>query len=173
MKKIIVCGTSGCGKTTLASELGSLFKLNVHDLDDYYWLPNWQEKNNAEFRNIISDITNTDAWIISGNGYGNKDITFARADTIIWLDYSFWICFSRAWSRTIFKIITKEKSCGDNYETIARQFFSKNSIFKWVITSFAKRKKQYGELFSNIQPNVTYLRFSNPRETEKWLKSLT
>jgi adenylate kinase family enzyme len=88
MKRIIVVGTSGCGKTTLANNLSKALGIPCIDLDDHYWLPGWQKRNTEEFYTIIEELTKGKLWIISGNYSEVRHLTWARCDTVIWLDYS-------------------------------------------------------------------------------------
>ena len=43
-KKIILIGTSGSGKTTFGNNLSKILKIPCTDLDDLFWLPNWQKR---------------------------------------------------------------------------------------------------------------------------------
>jgi uridine kinase len=42
MKKILVLGAYGSGKTKFSSELGALLQIQVFHLDRYYWLSEWK-----------------------------------------------------------------------------------------------------------------------------------
>jgi adenylate kinase family enzyme len=172
MKRIIIVGVSGCGKTTLALELAKILKIPSYDLDEYYWNPDWQPKNAQEFTNLVTILTANENWIISGN-FSNTDHTiWQRCDTIIWLDYNFLRCFYRAFTRSIKRILNKVPCCNGNYETITRLFFSRNSILAWVIKSYNKRRKFYIQLFENENDLKKLLKFKNPKNLNSWIRSL-
>lgn len=172
MKRIIIIGTSGCGKTTLGIRLSKILQLPAIDLDDYHWLPNWQERDDKEFSQIVSNIIKQKSWIISGNYSQVRDLIWHKSDTIIWLDYSLIRCFWQAFYRTCHRIILNEPCCNGNYENIRMIFFSKYSILLWVLTSYKTRKITYNACFNNQMHNKIYLRFNNPRETNYWLNNL-
>lgn len=44
-------------KTTIAGKLSKILNIPFHDLDEYYWLPNWQEINREEFISLANGIT--------------------------------------------------------------------------------------------------------------------
>lgn len=169
MKRIFIVGTSGCGKTTLANNLGSILNIPSIDVDDHYWLPGWQQRDEKEFESIITKLAKTDSWVISGNS--SKAIIFERCDTIIWLDYSIWRCLYWGLRRSIRRMMSSETCCGGNYETLGL-LFSKSSIFVWIITSFRKRKSKYTQLFSHQQNGRSYLRFTSPNEVASWIKEM-
>jgi adenylate kinase family enzyme len=83
MKRIVIIGNSGCGKTTLANKLGSILKINCIDLDDYYWLSNWQPRDLEEFYIIVDKLTQNQTWIISGNYSKVRDLIWSKCDLII------------------------------------------------------------------------------------------
>ena len=49
MKRILIMGCAGCGKSTLAKELGQILILPVYHLDVYYWQPGWVETEKEIF----------------------------------------------------------------------------------------------------------------------------
>lgn len=53
-KKILIIGCGGCGKSTLAKQMGKLFDIPVVHLDKLYWLPNWVERNFDEFDALVT-----------------------------------------------------------------------------------------------------------------------
>lgn len=169
MKRILIVGTSGCGKTTLAVNLSHILNIPNYDLDDYYWLKGWQIKDRESFEAELLEITNKDQWIISGNS--SNHILWTRADTIIWLDYSLIRCLYQGLKRSFKRILKNIPCCAGNYETFSR-LFSKNSIIVWILKTHNKRKENYNKLFISGSQEREYLHFSNLKETSVWLEKL-
>ncbi|MCB1082117.1 MAG: hypothetical protein KDK63_03115 [Chlamydiia bacterium] len=44
MKRIVIIGNPGSGKSTLGRHLAQKLGYPLADLDDFYWLPNWTER---------------------------------------------------------------------------------------------------------------------------------
>ena len=85
MKRILVIGCCGAGKSILSCALGEKLHLPVVHLDRLFWLPGWRERPAPEFDALLEKELARDQWIIDGN-YGR---TLARrlesADTVIFL----------------------------------------------------------------------------------------
>lgn len=102
MKKILVIGSSGAGKSTFARKLGEKIGLGVIHLDQLYWKPNWVEVSKEEWRETIKEVLRRDEWIIDGNYSGTLDLRIQSADTVIFLDFPPAICVWRVLKRVAF-----------------------------------------------------------------------
>lgn len=172
MKRIIVAGVSGSGKTHTARVISKLLNIPHFDLDNYYWESGWVGKDRQQFNEIVSDLTSNNTWVISGNFSNTEMPIFERCDHIIWLDYSIFRCLAQSFARSIRRIIKKEPCCNGNFESFRQLFFSKNSIILWVLTSYNKRRTFYNQLFSSNYKTKTLIKFSSIDETNAWLKKL-
>lgn len=174
MQRIVVVGTTGSGKTTLAEQLSRRLNIPAVDLDTLYWQSNWQETPLDELRARVAHAVSGDRWIISGNYSKTRDLTWSKADTLIWLDYALPLVYWRLLRRTIQRIVTKEDLWGTgNRETFRKQFLSRNSLFIWVLKSRPRQRREYPRLFQ--QPEYKHLRvfhLRSPRATEQWLSSV-
>lgn len=168
-KKIIVVGTSGSGKSTFARQLS--IKLNIPhiELDNLYWEKNWSI--NPNFRDLLTERLKTPQWVVCGNYLKVKDLTY-QANIIIWLDYPFYLVFWRALKRSIHRLYTQEKICGENTETIKR-LFSRNSILWWVIRTYSKRRKEYQLLFSQDNQLLKMIRVKFSKDLQEIMRLLT
>lgn len=101
MKRIMVIGCSGSGKSTFSKKLSEILKIPVVHLDQKYWKPNWIESSETEWRKTISEIVKEDEWVMDGNYSGTWDLRIPRADTIIFLDQSTYVCLYRVTKRII------------------------------------------------------------------------
>lgn len=101
MKKIILIGSGGAGKSTLAKEMGAKLNLDVYHLDALFWQPNWVAVTREEQKQIQHELVKKEEWLIDGNYGGTMDIRIVAADTIIFLDIKRNICIYRALKRMI------------------------------------------------------------------------
>lgn len=101
MKRIMIIGSGGAGKSTLARQLGEALQLPVHHLDAYYWKPGWTPTPNEEWDLFQENLVQEERWIIDGNYGRTLDIRMKRADVIILLDFSRWITVYRVIKRRI------------------------------------------------------------------------
>lgn len=174
MKRIAVVGTTGSGKTTLGEKLSKHLGVPFVDLDTLFWLPGWQESSVDAFRQKVEQVTFPEAWVIAGNYSKARDIIWARADTLVWLDYPLLVSLWQLFGRTVRRIVSQEDLWGTgNRETWRKQFLSRESLFLWAVKTHRRRKREYPVLLS--QPEYAHLhliRLASPRDTKEWLRSL-
>ena len=101
MKRVIVIGSGGAGKSTFARRLGEVTGLPVIHLDSHFWRPNWDSTPKDEWKAKVEEMIKGDAWIIDGNFGGTREIRMRAADTIIMLDVPRRVCMYRAIKRAI------------------------------------------------------------------------
>jgi adenylate kinase family enzyme len=103
MRRIIVVGCQGSGKTSLSRNLGQRLGLPVIHLDVLYWRPGWKPSDKASFRTRVTDAIAGDAWVVDGSFSGLAfDLTLARADTLVVIDRPRWLCQWRILLRSAF-----------------------------------------------------------------------
>jgi adenylate kinase family enzyme len=101
MRRVLVIGCPGAGKTTLARQLAERSRLPLVHLDFHYWRPGWKLPDSKEWRARVIALADAPAWIMDGNYSNTYDIRMPRADTLIWLDYPRSICIRRVLRRTL------------------------------------------------------------------------
>lgn len=101
MKRILIIGSAGSGKSTLSQKLGSILHLPIIHLDKHYWKPNWVPTPNEEWDQTVEEFTMRDEWIMDGNYSRTLDTRLKRADLIIFLDMPMLLCMYRVIKRRI------------------------------------------------------------------------
>ena len=101
MKKVLVIGSGGAGKSIFARQLGKLLNLDVIHLDALYWHPGWVETPRDDWRKVIEELVRRDAWIIDGNYSNTFDLRLEACDTVIFLDIARLICLWRVLKRVM------------------------------------------------------------------------
>ncbi len=171
-QRICVIGTSGAGKTTLARQVAQKLNIPHFELDSLYWQPNWVIVPADIFRHRVEESLMGNNWIVDGNYSKVRDIVWGKADTLIWLDYTFPVVMSRVLWRTFRRVATQQQVCNGNYETWGK-VFSKKSIILWSLQTYRRRKKEYPILIN--QPEYSHLnivRLTSPPAALYWLSTL-
>ncbi len=99
MKKIVVIGSCGAGKSTFSRRLHSITGLELIHLDKCYWRPNWTETSRDEWREKVGELVKGVSWIIDGNFGDTMEMRIAACDTVIFLDIPRRICLWRVLKR--------------------------------------------------------------------------
>ena len=92
MKKVIVIGCPGSGKSTFSRALHQKTGIPLFHLDMLYWNADKTTVQKSDFLERLSAVLQKDAWIIDGNYASTMELRFAACDTVIFLDYSPEIC---------------------------------------------------------------------------------
>jgi len=168
-----VVGTTGSGKTTLSQDISKRLQIPHIELDALYWETNWTGVPEPVFRERVKGALVAEQWVIDGNYSRVRNLIWGRADTVVYLDYSFGRIFWQLFKRTIKRSVQKEALWNGNYEDLRKSFFSKDSIMVWMIRTYRRRQKQYAKLFE--QPEYAHLQIvqlKTPQLTKAWLTGL-
>ena len=92
MKKVIVIGCPGSGKSTVSRTLHNKTGIPLYHLDMMYWNADKTTVENSVFLERLSDVLEKDEWIIDGNYSSTMELRMAACDTVIFLDYPLDVC---------------------------------------------------------------------------------
>jgi adenylate kinase family enzyme len=101
MRKVLVIGSGGAGKSSFATRLGELLNIEVLHLDKYYWRPGWVEMPKEEWLKTVEELLGRDSWVMDGNYSGTLDIRLEACDTVIFLDMARALCLWRVLKRAV------------------------------------------------------------------------
>jgi len=167
VKRILIIGHPGSGKSTFATELGDILQLPVIHLDREFWQPGWQPTGRDVWRKRVGALSNSDTWIIDGTYDSTLDIRLPRADTVFFMDYPRYFCMWRIFKRyvTNFRRVRSDMADGCP-ERIDTEFLK----FTWNYhrDHFPKIHNCLRKYYANGEQIV----FKNPANTREYLREI-
>ena len=94
MKKIIVIGCPGSGKSRLSRKLCAKLGMPLCHLDMLYWNADKTTLEHGAFLERLSDALAGDCWIIDGNYQSTLEWRIAACDLVVFLDYPTEMCLA-------------------------------------------------------------------------------
>lgn len=99
--KILICGISGAGKTTLARNLSQKYGYKALYLDQYFWLENWTKRPSDDFFNILDKETEGEKWILEGALLKVVRRYIGKSDLVIWMRPNKLVAIYRIFKRVL------------------------------------------------------------------------
>jgi adenylate kinase family enzyme len=172
-QRIAVVGSTGSGKTTLAESIAQRLGIPHVEMDALNWEENWRAADLSIFRERISTALAGPAWVVDGNYSKVRDIVWARADTLVWLELPLQLVLWRLAKRTVKRMVSREELWNGNRETLRGALFSKDSLFLYIFKSRRKHQREYPRLIQGSEySHLRVIHLRTRAQVESWLGSL-
>jgi hypothetical protein len=139
----------------LARALGTIHV----ELDSIYHQPGWTPLSDDEFRARVAAATEPETWVVDGNYSVIRDITWSRADAVVWFDLPYMTVMARTIRRTVRRAFTRQELWNGNREPLSNlwSFNPEKSIIAWTATRHRVYRRRYR--VAEIDPQWADLHF--------------
>lgn len=161
MKKVIIIGCPGAGKSTFARKLSAKTGLPLHYLDMIWHLPDRTTLSRAEFIGRLEEIIGGEEWIIDGNYLHTMPLRLEHCDTVFFFDLPSDVCLAGAEAR-----IGKERE--DMPWTDDRM---DEAFRRWIVDFPALQLPVIRNLLSECRPRVRIVVFHTRKEADAFIES--
>jgi len=166
MRKVIVIGSGGAGKSTFAARLGERTGLPVIHLDALFWRAGWQETPRDEWGARVDELLKRDEWIMDGNYGGTMDRRLAACDTVIFLDFLRTLCLWRVVKRRMrFRGRTRPDMAEGCQERLNLEFV------RWIWTYPRANRPGVLKKLSELGEGQRVIVLRSPREARRFLEA--
>jgi adenylate kinase family enzyme len=173
MRRILVTGSTGAGKTTLARAIAGRLAIPFHEMDALAFTgPGWRE--NEHLLADVSRVSSGPGWVFDSLGYPQvRDLLWSRADTVVWLDYSRAVVMRRVLRRSAARTLLRRRIFGGNVETLAAWLRPDHPAW-WAWAQYAARRAEIASRSADTRfAPLDVIRLTAPRETRAWLAALS
>jgi adenylate kinase family enzyme len=163
VKRISVVGNSGSGKTTLGRALAARLDVPFVELDSIYHQADWAPLPREQYRQRVAAIVAGDGWVVDGNYSAVRDLIWARADTVVWIDLPRARVMRQLLTRTLARTLSRRELWNGNREPMDNLFRldPERSILRWAWKQHGKYARRYSE--ASLDPLYRHLTFIRVR----------
>jgi adenylate kinase family enzyme len=169
-RKIVVKGTSGAGKSTIARDLARRWGLTYIELDALHWGPNWSQPTPEDFQTRVREAMTAapNGWVIDGN-YDSKlgPTVVADADTVLWLDLPLAVELFRLCRRTVRRVRGNVELWNGNRETWRGAVFGRQSLLFWTISAHRRHRRLWPTRLAN---DPRWVRLRSTAAIRRWIE---
>lgn len=167
MRRILLIGNAGAGKTTFAGKLSKKLGLPLLHLDRLYWRGSWEHLSREEFDSLLQVELEKPEWIIDGNFNRTLPHRLQYCDTVFYFDFPAALCLWGITRRTLANLGKSRADMGGN--CIERFDANKLILYRSVLTFNRQHRKKYHELLNKTE-GVRVIVFKNRRQANAFLK---
>lgn len=177
LRRLVIHGCSGSGKSALARRLSLALRLPHIELDSLFHQPGWVPTPEAEFAEEVTrqlDLAEREqgGWIVDGN-YDSTlhNLVRDRADTVIWFDLPRHVVMRRVVTRTLRRALFREVLWNGNRERWLNilRWDPKVSIIRWAWTRHGVYAKRLRVEAIDHGPQQRWIRLATQRDVDRVL----
>lgn len=178
LERVVVVGSSGSGKTTVARALAEHLDAPHLEMDAVFHARGWADAAHGEFLPTLDEFTTAGRWIVDGNytSHGTRELVWPRADTFVWLDLPRRTAMGRVVRRTLRRVVTRERLWGSVREPFSNLYSldPSRNIIVWTWTRHGHVREKYETAMADGSwSHATVHRLRTPREVDAFLESLS
>ena len=162
MRRVLIVGSPGAGKSTLAQKLAARTGLPLIHLDDLYWNPGWVKVEAAVWQQRLAEALAQERWILDGNFSTTLRERALHADQVVFLRPPRLLCLWRAFWRERLNLRPHARHDGAKWPSRA--------LLQDIWQFPPQAQRQWEELARLPHLKVTVLR--SDAEIRAWLRQL-
>lgn len=166
MERVLVIGSGGSGKTTVAQRLADRLRLPLIHLDRHYWRAGWIPTPANEWQRVVERMIAETRWVMDGNYGGTLDMRLAACDAVVFLDLPRHVCLWRIVKRGLrYRGRTRPDVAPGCPEGLTWQFVS------WVWTYPKRRRPGILDRLSKLTAQRVVV-LSSQKDVDRFLANL-
>lgn len=175
--RLVVVGTSGSGKTTMAKALCRALALPRVELDALNWQPGWRSlsiDDPDEFFRRVAAAAAAEAWVMDGNYTNARQAHWSRATAFVWMDTARWVVMRQVIWRSFNRAVTRrELWAGSGNKELFRKWLEKEHPIRWAWDTWRLVRDRYETWFADgaYEGRPVY-RVTNSREAKRLVEQL-
>lgn len=171
VRRIVVRGGSGSGKTTVARVLALHLGVPHVEIDALFHGPGWSAASAHELQASVSAaLDDALGWVVDGN-YDTElgGLVLERADLVLWLDLPLGSKLLRLVRRTAARWWNEETLWNGNREDLKQTVWGPDALFPEALRRHFVQRRRWPELLRGRR----VLRLRSAREVHDWLVAFT
>lgn len=166
MKRVVVVGCAGSGKSTLSRKLAARAGLPLIERDALGSL------GSRAYREALGEVAGQPLWILDGAPHYEDDLIYRAADTVIFLDYPKPLVMWRVLRRTVLIELSRRPVGAHRPQGVGVWRDSKHPL-RWAWSSHHDRRQEGLALISRSDlAGADVFHFTHPRQASRWIRQL-
>jgi adenylate kinase family enzyme len=147
LKRVVVIGAPGSGKTTFSKLLAQAMPARYVELDAILHGEGGREPSAEEFQARVLPLLEREPWVVDGwHERHLQTLTFERADTIVFLDPPLWLTLLRVLRRSLGELVFHKELWNGNRQTLHGVFGGRQSLLGYAVYRHADLRRRVAEL---------------------------
>lgn len=164
--RVLVAGTSGAGKTTLAAAVGRALDLPHVEVDALFHGPGWTPR--PSFVADVERLVDGDGWVTEWQYDAVRALLASRADLLVWLDLPRSRVLRQLVRRTVVRRLRRQELWNGNQEAPLRTFFTDpEHVVRWAWATHPATGPRVRAL-QQQRPDLPVVRLRSRREVDRW-----
>lgn len=168
--RVLVAGTAGSGKTTLAVRVGQALELPHTEIDSLFHGPNWTPR--PSFLADVDSFTRQERWVTEWQYSAVRDLLADRADLLVWLDLPRTQVMRQVILRTLRRRLRRQVLWNGNREpplwTVLRD---RDHIVRWAWRTNALCAARVAAL-QERRPGLPVVQLTSHHQARVWIQDL-